>query len=93
MRKLLVLFNLNLLFKQVADLVRCSVFNLAYFLSYNFFVVLSFFLFFNFYFYFILLYNTVLVLPYIMGREMGGEFMFGNTCTPMVDSCQLFIFN
>ena len=24
----------------------------------------------------------------VMGRELGGEFMFGNTCTPVVDSCQ-----
>ena len=32
----------------------------------------------TFYFYFILLYNTVLVLPY----------MFGIACTPVVDSCQ-----
>ena len=24
----------------------------------------------------------------VMGREVGGGFMFGNTCTPMVDSCQ-----
>ena len=23
-----------------------------------------------------------------MGREMGGGFMFGNACTPVVDSCQ-----
>ena len=22
------------------------------------------------------------------GREVGGEFMFGNACTPVVDSCQ-----
>ena len=24
----------------------------------------------------------------VVGREMGGGFMFGNTCTPVVDSCQ-----
>ena len=24
----------------------------------------------------------------VMGREVGGEFMFGNACTPVVDSCQ-----
>ena len=56
-------------------------------------VVILFF--FNFYFYFILLYDTVLVLPYIdmnpprvyMGREVGGGFRIGNTCTPVVDSC------
>ena len=23
-----------------------------------------------------------------MGKEVGGGFMFGNTCTPVVDSCQ-----
>ena len=23
-----------------------------------------------------------------MGREVGGGFMFGNACTPVVDSCQ-----
>jgi len=23
-----------------------------------------------------------------MGREMGGGFRMGNTCTPMADSCQ-----
>ena len=23
-----------------------------------------------------------------MGREVGGEFRMGNTCTPMADSCQ-----
>ena len=23
-----------------------------------------------------------------MGREVGGGFMFGNACKPMVDSCQ-----
>ena len=23
-----------------------------------------------------------------MGREKGGEFRMGNTCTPMADSCQ-----
>ena len=23
-----------------------------------------------------------------MGREVGGGFRMGNTCTPMVDSCQ-----
>ena len=23
-----------------------------------------------------------------MGREVGGGFMFGNSCTPVVDSCQ-----
>ena len=23
-----------------------------------------------------------------MGREVGGEFRIGNTCTPMADSCQ-----
>ena len=22
-----------------------------------------------------------------MGREVGGRFMMGNTCTPMADSC------
>ena len=63
------------------------------FLFIYFFVSLSFKK--NVCFYFILLYNTVLVLPYIdmtqrdvMGREVGGGFMFGNACTPMVDSCQ-----
>ena len=24
----------------------------------------------------------------VMGREVGGMFMFGNACTPVVDSCQ-----
>ena len=24
----------------------------------------------------------------VMGREVGRGFMFGNTCTPVVDSCQ-----
>ena len=24
----------------------------------------------------------------VVGREVGGGFMFGNTCTPVVDSCQ-----
>ena len=24
----------------------------------------------------------------VVGREMGGGFMFGNACTPVVDSCQ-----
>ena len=24
----------------------------------------------------------------VMGREVGGGFMFGSSCTPMVDSCQ-----
>ena len=24
----------------------------------------------------------------VMGREVGGWFMFGNACTPVVDSCQ-----
>ena len=24
----------------------------------------------------------------VMGREVGGGFMFGNVCTPVVDSCQ-----
>ena len=24
----------------------------------------------------------------VMGKEVGGEFMLGNACTPMVDSCQ-----
>ena len=24
----------------------------------------------------------------VMGREVGGGFMFGNSCTPVVDSCQ-----
>ena len=24
----------------------------------------------------------------VMGREEGGGFMFGNACTPVVDSCQ-----
>ena len=24
----------------------------------------------------------------VMGREVEGGFMFGNACTPMVDSCQ-----
>ena len=23
-----------------------------------------------------------------MGREVGGRFRMGNTCTPMVDSCE-----
>ena len=24
----------------------------------------------------------------VVGREVGGRFMFGNACTPVVDSCQ-----
>ena len=24
----------------------------------------------------------------VMGRDVGGGFMFGNACTPVVDSCQ-----
>ena len=24
----------------------------------------------------------------VMGRKVGGGFMFGNACTPVVDSCQ-----
>ena len=24
----------------------------------------------------------------VVGREVGGGFMFGNSCTPVVDSCQ-----
>ena len=24
----------------------------------------------------------------VMGREVGGKFIFGNACTPVVDSCQ-----
>ena len=24
----------------------------------------------------------------VVGREVGGEFMFGNSCIPIVDSCQ-----
>ena len=28
------------------------------------------------------------IFPSTMGREVGGGFMFGNACTPMVDSCQ-----
>ena len=25
-----------------------------------------------------------------MGREEGGRFRMGNTCTPMADSCQMY---
>jgi hypothetical protein len=31
---------------------------------------------------------TVMTQRDVMGREVGGGFMFGNACTPMVDSCQ-----
>ena len=35
---------------------------------------------------------TLLIVSFVvqrdgMGREVGGGFRFGNTCTPMVDSC------
>ena len=32
--------------------------------------------------------NTVMTQRDVMGREVGGGFMFGNACTPVVDSCQ-----
>ena len=34
--------------------------------------------------------GRVTVMPQrdVMGREVGGGFMFGNACTPVVDSCQ-----
>ena len=31
---------------------------------------------------------TVMTPRDVMGREVGGGFMFGNACTPMEDSCQ-----
>ena len=31
---------------------------------------------------------TGMILRDGMGREVGGEFRMGNTCTPMADSCQ-----
>ena len=31
---------------------------------------------------------TVMTQRDVMGREVGGGFMFGNACTPMVGSCQ-----
>ena len=31
---------------------------------------------------------TVMTQRDVMGREVGGRFMFGNTCTPVVDSSQ-----
>ena len=32
--------------------------------------------------------RTVMTQRDVMGREVGGGFMFGNACTPVVDSCQ-----
>ena len=31
---------------------------------------------------------TVMTQRDVMGREVGRGFMFGNACTPMMDSCQ-----
>ena len=31
---------------------------------------------------------TVMTQRDVMGREVGGGFMFGNACTPVLDSCQ-----
>ena len=31
---------------------------------------------------------TGMILRDRMGRELGGGFRMGNTCTPMADSCQ-----
>ena len=31
---------------------------------------------------------TVMILRDGMGRDLGGGFRMGNTCTPMVDSCE-----
>ena len=31
---------------------------------------------------------TVMTQRDVMGREVTGGFMFGNVCTPVVDSCQ-----
>ena len=31
---------------------------------------------------------TGMILRDGMGREVGGEFKMGNTCTPMADSCK-----
>ena len=31
---------------------------------------------------------TVMTQRDVMGREVGGGFMFGNACTPVVGSCQ-----
>ena len=31
---------------------------------------------------------TGMTLRDVMERELGGGFRMGNTCTPMVDSCQ-----
>ena len=31
---------------------------------------------------------TVMTQRDVMGREVGGGFMFGNACTPVMDSCQ-----
>ena len=31
---------------------------------------------------------TGMTLRDVVGREVGGEFRMGNTCTPMADSCQ-----
>ena len=31
---------------------------------------------------------TVMTQRDVMGREVEGGFMFGNACTPVVDSCQ-----
>jgi len=31
---------------------------------------------------------TGIILREGMGREVGGGFRMGNTCTPMADSCQ-----
>ena len=31
---------------------------------------------------------TVMTQRDVMGREVGGGFMFGNACTPVVNSCQ-----
>ena len=35
-----------------------------------------------------ILYSQGPYLFSVMGREVGGGFMFGNACTPVVDSCQ-----
>ena len=32
--------------------------------------------------------GTVMTQRDVMRREMGGGYMFGNACTPVVDSCQ-----
>ena len=36
----------------------------------------------------LLLKEKVMTQRDVMGREVGEGFMFGNTCTPAVDSCQ-----